>query len=719
MLAFTQPQLSFRMAEPVIIQSGTNYNLEFVIQVKANETGKYYSSGQVLLEFNNSAFSSTSAIQFAFLRDGISAKYDNDLDDYVYEPVNTFSGTAPNVVRYFALIAKDAYLGEDPSAGYLAQITLDWQTFAKVRTRILDLNEIAELSFVQSSMNGEQFYLSAPNDELPFLSPNFYEAKDFNDLYLGRIYADAAWTQHGGLDWAAEVNTSVWDGFPTLATGDFLANALRIHDGAILTIASDAGLKATGNTNISGPEALVIKSVGTGLGSSGYFIDNGTIAYENGGSVQVDRYLSETIYHYVSSPVSNATNAVLQGVNGTDDFWRWSEVDNQWENLNATGASGDLLAVTKGYAVAYKNSAKTVPFVGELNTGEVPCAVTYTPNWLQKGFNFIGNPYASAITANGNEGFIKVNELFFDETGGGLYFWDEAAGYNGVRWDYASYSLTGGVAGGVLGGQNSFEPNGIIAPSQGFMVNVNQAGDLLFNKEMRTTTQSYFFKEDEMITRSWLSVTGPEGDYNEILTGFLDEGKYGIDFTDALKMKGNTNLAFYTMLDGKDYVIQGLPTFDPSKSYAFPLGLDAGIAGAYNFNLRETENFDPQVKFILEDKLAGVFFDLNGDAEYVAQLSATGEIRDRFVFHINGVTAMPEIDQKLTKVYAANNQIFISLTGNNKILNVEVFNTLGQTVLRTPVNATETTLNLQGSNVVYIVKVTTSQGVESHKVLLH
>jgi hypothetical protein len=419
----------------------------------------------------------------------------------------------------------------------------------------------------------------------------------------------------------------------------------------------------------------------------------------------------------VSSPVSNATNAVLQGVNGTDDFWQWSEKDNQWENLNL-GLPADELTVAKGYAVAYKNSAKTVSFIGSLNTGDILCAVTYTPTWLQKGFNFIGNPYPSPISANA---FITENSTFFDETGGGLYFWDEAAGYNGVRWDYSTYTKAGGTSARpeIAGGEVL---NGYIAPSQGFMVNINKPSTTIdpfvFNNNMRFTNGAYFFKEDEIITRSWLGVTGPEGDFNEVLTGFLAEGQFGIDITDAIKMKGNTNLAFYTLLDGKDYVIQGLPTFDPSKSYAFPLGLDAGIAGAYNFNLRETENFDPQVRFILEDKLTGVFFDLNSRAQYVAQVAATGEIKDRFVLHINGVTAVPEIDQKLAKVYAANNQIFISLTGNNKILDVEVFNTLGQTVLRTPVNATETTLNLQGSNVVYIVKVTTSQGVESHKVLL-
>jgi len=716
-LGAINPQLTFRMTDPKITQSGANYRLEFVVQVKADQAGSYYSAGQILLNFNNDAFSNTSLIDFAFVREGISAKYDDDASDFVYSVSNVFNGIYPNKIRYFALTAGDTYLGELPNSGYLVEISTSWQTIVRVRSKIVNQNEVAKLSYVKASMNGEHFYLSAPNSELPYLNPNLYEEKDFDALYLGRIFSQVgAWTQYGGLNWSNAVNTSVWDGTPTLANGTFLANGLRIHNGAKLTLDYNAKFTASGNTAIAGAEALVIKSVGAGLNSSGYFLDNGTISYSDAGSAKVERYLSQTIYHYVSSPVSNATNAVLQGENGTDDFWQWNEVLNQWENLNAPGVpSSDPLTFAKGYAVAY-NLAKTLEFTGTLNTGDIPFAVTYTANWLQKGFNFTGNPYPSPINANT---FITDNTSFFDETGGGLYFWDEAAGYNGVRWDYATYTLTGGTPGGSVGGQNSFEPNGIIAPSQGFMVNVNHAGNLQFKNTMRTTADAYFFKDDEIIARSWLAVTGPEGDYNEILTGFLAEGQEGIDITDAVKLKGNTKLAFYTLLDGKDYVIQGLPTFDPSKSYAFPLGLDAGVTGAYTFKMREIENFDSQVMFTLEDKLNGTFFDLRGNTEYVAQIVDAGEIRDRFVMHINGVTAVPEVAKQLTKVYATNNQIVIELVGNNKILDVEVLNTLGQTITKTQVNATNATLNINGSNVVYIVRVRTNQGVESHKILLH
>ncbi len=504
----------------------------------------------------------------------------------------------------------------------------------------------------------------------------------------------AGYYMSANTDWgtATSWNNAVAAAHPAFNKLPGVTNNALVGVASVISTSTRASIK---NLYFKVGGSLTIKSDATG---TGYLIHN-----NSGVAATVERYLSQTFYHYVSSPISNATNSLFQGTLGVDDFWQWNEVLNQWENLNAPGVpSSDPLTIAKGYAVAY-NLAKTLQFTGTLNTGDIPFAVTYTTNWLQKGFNFTGNPYPSPINANT---FITDNTSFFDETGGGLYFWDEAAGYNGVRWDYATYTLTGGTPGGSIGGQNSFEPNGIIAPSQGFMVNVNHAGNLQFKNTMRTTADAYFFKDDEIIARSWLAVTGPEGDYNEILTGFLAEGQEGIDITDAVKLKGNTKLAFYTLLDGKDYVIQGLPTFDP-------------FTGAYTFKMREIENFDSQVMFTLEDKLNGTFFDLRGNTEYVAQIVDAGEIRDRFVMHINGVTAVPEVAKQLTKVYATNNQIVIELVGNNKILDVEVLNTLGQTITKTQVNATNATLNINGSNVVYIVRVRTNQGVESHKILLH
>lgn len=497
---------------------------------------------------------------------------------------------------------------------------------------------------------------------------------------------------------------------------------------ASLTIVPGASLTVdklfNDNTNGAGAIRVVSDENGTG-----YLIHN-----NEGVLASVERYLSQGKYHYVSSPIVDAPYSIFQvwpapSPPAFADFFEWDEnfdPEPSWINLNHNAPSGTLNP-GQGYAVAYSDADYTKEFVGELNVGSVLFASTYTPGvtspyWNQRGFNLAGNPYPAALDAvafiNAN---AKPNSNIY-----GLYFWDEAAAYLGERNDYATYSLAGGVGSSAgLNGSNSDAPDGFIAPMQGFMLQVkstpfNQdaAIQIDFTNAMRTTDEAYFYKEGDDRARIWLSVTGPQQDYNEVLVAFMDGAQVGLDQSDAEKLKGNAKLAFYSMLDGGDFVIQGLPLLNSTDSYEIPLGVDAGFAGQYTFDVQKIENFASETRITIEDRLAGTMINLRTDPQYVAQIANPGEIRDRFYLHFNGPTSVPKIDQKLTRVYAINNQIFIELSGNNKILDVEIFNTLGQTVLRTPVNATEAIISLNGGNVVYIVKVRTSQGLESHKILL-
>lgn len=474
---------------------------------------------------------------------------------------------------------------------------------------------------------------------------------------------------------------------------------------ASLTIVPGASLTVDKlfNDNVNGAEAILIKSDATG---SGYLIHN-----NSGVLATVERFLSGEIYHYVSPPVDDQAYTLLTGVLGTDDFYIWDEPSQNWINLNHPDnqppPDGNNLVTGKGYAVAYASGDLTKSFAGTLNTGLVEHTATRVSTEPLQGFNLVGNPYAAAIDA---DEFIDANSTL----DGGLYFWDETDDYDGVRWDYATYTLLGGTQAGGAGN----EPNGFIAPTQGFMILVQSTADIVFNNDMRVTDYAHFFKAEEEKSRVWLSVVGPEEDYNEILVGFHPQGEAGVDRSDAVKFSGNPKLALYTVLEEKDFVIQGLPPFDPTLGYIFPVGLHAGFIGDYTFKARKIENFDSEIEIILEDRLTGVMFDLRGSGEYIATIADDGIVADRFFLHINGSTSVPVIfGEKLTSVYALNSQIHIYST-NAEIVDVEVVNTLGQIIARTPVNAMETSITVPGHNVVYIVKVRTSEGVESHKLLI-
>ncbi len=480
-------------------------------------------------------------------------------------------------------------------------------------------------------------------------------------------------------------------------------NSKELYAGLTIVPGASLTVDKLFNDNENGAEAILVQSDATG---SGYLIHN-----NSGVLATVERYLSGEIYHYVSPPVSDQDYTLLTGTLGTDDYFIWDEPTQNWINLNHPDnqppPDGTDLVPGKGYAVAYASGDLTKSFEGTLNTGLIEINATRISTEPLQGFNLVGNPYPAAISA---DDFIAAN-LTLD---GGLYFWDETDDYDGVRWDYATYTLLGGTQAGGAGN----EPNGFIAPTQGFMILVQSTADIVFDNDMRVTDFAHFFKADEEKSRVWLSVVGPEEDYNEILVGYHPQGEAGVDRSDAVKFSGNPKLALYTVLEEKDFVIQGLPPFDPTLGYIFPVGLHAGFIGDYTFKARKIENFDSEIEIILEDRLTGVMFDLRGSGEYIATIADDGIVADRFFLHINGSTSVPVIfGEKLTSVYALNSQIHIYST-SAEIVDVEVVNTLGQIIARTPVNAMETSITVPGHNVVYIVKVRTSEGVESHKLLI-
>lgn len=504
------------------------------------------------------------------------------------------------------------------------------------------------------------------------------------------------------------------------ATEMFVNREINVLN-ASLTISPGASLTVDQlyNDNTNGAAAIVVKSDATG---TGYLIHN-----NEGVEATVERFLSVGKYHYVSSPVEDAPYSIFQvwpapAPPAFADFWAWEETTREWTNLNYNLPVG-ILEPGKGYAVAYSDMDYTKEFVGPLNVGNVTFDATYTPGasspfWNQRGFNLTGNPYAAALDA---DALLTAHPDIY-----GLYFWDEAADYEGDRNDYATYSLLGGVGTApAVGGGNQNDPSGFIAPGQGFMVqvkstpfNVDATKTITYTNAMRVLDEAYFYKEQEDRNRIWLSVTGPQMDYNKILVGFMEGAEVGMDRTDAEKIKGNEKLAFYSILDGVEFAIQGFPMIAVEDTYEISLGVDAGFAGQYTFNADMIENFDPSINITFEDRLASKIINLRTTPEYVAQIAEPGEIRNRFFLHFNGPTSVPVIDQKLTKVYALQNQIIIQNVGNSQIFDVEVVNTLGQSILRTPVYATEAAITVPGRNVVYIVKVRTSEGIESHKLLI-
>ena len=324
----------------------------------------------------------------------------------------------------------------------------------------------------------------------------------------------AGYYMNTGTDWAtnANWNNTVASSHPAYRQKPVALNNALIGVAAVISPSTKVTIK---NLYYKTPGSLTIESDATG---TGYLIHN-----NSGVLATVERFLSQGKYHYVSSPVTNAPYSLFQAPLPVPpafaDFFEWVErnpVPGEppfWVNLNYPYNNPPVgtLAPGKGYAVAYSDANYTKEFVGTLNVGNVTFDATYTPGasspfWNHRGFNLTGNPYATALDA---DALLNAHADIY-----GLYFWDEAADYEGDRNDYATYSLLGGVGTApAVGGSNPLNPTGFIAPGQGFMVQVksspfgvNADKTITFTNAMRVTDDAYFYKEQEDLDRIWLKI---------------------------------------------------------------------------------------------------------------------------------------------------------------------------------------------------------------------
>lgn len=162
-----------------------------------------------------------------------------------------------------------------------------------------------------------------------------------------------------------------------IALAQLFAQDIQVKPNTSVTIQSTTTMNvSTGN--------LVLQSDASGDAS---LIDYGTLSYSGSGETKVQRYLTESQWHIISSPISDAVSGMF-----TDDYLYYhTENDDQWNNIIATDYN---LAVMHGYLVWSSSPAPTTEvFSGTTNTGST--SFNFTQNG--PGYNLIGNPYPSVL----------------------------------------------------------------------------------------------------------------------------------------------------------------------------------------------------------------------------------------------------------------------------------------------------------------------------------
>ncbi|MFN5306816.1 MAG: fibronectin type III domain-containing protein [Bacteroidota bacterium] len=479
-------------------------------------------------------------------------------------------------------------------------------------------------------------------------------------------------------------------------TGNFIGNSrLEVNKtGGSFTLANTPGTSLVMNNVLTPTAGTITTNNKLTIASAGMVAPGGgTIS----GTATVQRRVFVGNYHYMTSPVNNTPVSTVES-NFGDDTNIWGDVGYAyttdpsvpqpsvfptawWYNeANAdsnaafgwTSATGAVeMNPGRGIAVkVYQNTGTTFDVNGNLNTGNISRAITYTnsgkPN--SDGFNLLGNPYPSSLAWNN---FYTTNSASIENA---LYLWDPVtnnyAAFNGTVWQNNA-------------GAGS---NDKIAHSQGFFVKakstITNPTNVNFTDAMRSTTYANNFFSNPVST---LRLKIENGGLSDETVIYLDENassNYDVNI-DASKLIPTfvSSPSLYTISDDNhNMAINVMKNF--SLNTIIPLGVIAGETGRVTISAADLSALDLFTEIYLEDALTGKIINLKDQSSYAVDLSK-GNAGSRFFLRFSKEnTAAPSLSASQTggfNIYSADNRVFVNIPAEIKgDVRIEVMNVLGQ-----------------------------------------
>lgn len=444
---------------------------------------------------------------------------------------------------------------------------------------------------------------------------------------------------------------------------------------------------------------LVVESGESGTGSLIDMNSSNSILFSGGGEARIEMYLSADDWHYISSPIAAGTSGLFWGIY----LKQFSEPDSTWFYIIA---SDSVLNPMQGYAV-WSSSESTgdtiITFGGLLNAGPYTRHLTKSGSALHesKGFNFIGNPYASAINWQvGDEGWTRTN---LDPI---IYLWNPTAG------QYGSYNRNNRVG--------SNDVDSIIPSKQGFFVHVtnNGTGSVSVNNNARIHYHKTLYKtgkDNNLPQLLRLKATG-NGLSDESIIGFDENATPGYDVTyDAFKLIGKQEAPqLFTKTGETKLAVNILNSID--ENIVIPLFFKAGESGEYQIKANNLDSFDDIIPLWLEDIKDSYFQNLRENPTYIFY-SDTGDNVDRFRIHFSDPMDVDEIEwQQALHVYSENQNLHINLK-DGQIGDIRICNLLGQNIKTINAASGENIIYVGQENTILLVVIQTGKGIFTKKIL--
>lgn len=469
------------------------------------------------------------------------------------------------------------------------------------------------------------------------------------------------------------------------------------------------------------------------------------------------------------SPIVISSYWFYKFYGANDNYYSWSSINETaalipGEGFTMKGSSG---------AADIVNDVQNYVFKGKPNNGDITVPLDKNVTAENPSGNvdrLVGNPYPSALDATE---FILDNLSLADggnnENGtiinGAVYFWDHFGIANThILGDYIGGYATRNLLAGApaiandtrinaTGGSGTKIPGQYIPVNQGFFVTTSlngfnnddgvpiatvDGGDVVFKNSQRvfireSAPDSYFMRssmtsnnrDDEQTNNSLIRLTfdSPVGLHRQIVLGSDENASTGFDIGYDAFMADVNQEDMYWLYEQERFVIQGVDFFNDGQE--FPIGVIIKESGLAQIRIEDLENIAENTKIYIRDLQSGEQFEITTEPFKVRLDPGTYNDKYSLVFmRENQTDSDPEEDLTIEDdnfvVYynPKPSELTIRSGSDTEILNVSLYNTLGQKVRSLDYSSTNT-ITLRINTGVYILYIETTSGILTKKIIIN
>jgi hypothetical protein len=366
-------------------------------------------------------------------------------------------------------------------------------------------------------------------------------------------------------------------------------------------------------------------------------------------------------------------------------------------NISATPGKGFSMKITPD-AITFAASGgeyvdNAVGFEGDFNTNNAGVTISTATT----GYNLLGNPYPAHINSATFLGAATSENIDQSQ----IWVWNQATEVYEVKNSGSGF---------------------ILAPTQGFFVNVTEAGSVNFAESNQATTGGTFQKSS-LTELKLLMTDGQNNRFAKIY--YSDIASKGYDFGWEGETFGGVpnSLDVFTHLvennQGKNYQVQSLPLSE-LESIIVPVGVRATSGKEITFSI-EQSNVPAGLKFFLEDRELNTFTELNAAETLKVTPNNALDGIGRFYLHASkSALSVVDNDFENVSIYKTNNTT-LRFTGLSQgKATVKLFNVLGKQVLQNTFvsNGVQDLQLPKIATGIYIVQIETEKGKLNKKIIL-